>query len=344
MGSKTIYILLLLMIIALYPINGFAMKGGGDPYAFLRLGAGARASGMGGAFAAIADDGTAVYWNPAGLAITKGTEITSMFSSIPEIDAGYYYLSICPKQSESNAWGVSIIQFSIDDIKKTIEDEIVEWREIGRFEDKETAYIISYGSEFIENLVFWGGNLKYITHDIDEYKGSGLGIDLGLLADIHEIFPVFKKKSLKEVKLGFIFRINGKKKWQQLKEEDKATTSGELGLAITPISKKNCKWILSSALVREKDHPTTFSLGTEFQSKLPVGIIILRCGINNAYWDKLKSLDMGKKDGYEILSRLDYAKKYCLGLGAELGMVQIDYAVLFGEFERRHQISSTLRF
>ena len=30
-------------------------------------GIGARAEGMGGAFVAVADDATAVYWNPAGL-------------------------------------------------------------------------------------------------------------------------------------------------------------------------------------------------------------------------------------------------------------------------------------
>ena len=35
---------------------------------FLKIGIGARASGMGGAFVAVADDPSAVFWNPAGLA------------------------------------------------------------------------------------------------------------------------------------------------------------------------------------------------------------------------------------------------------------------------------------
>src|SRR5690348_6057370 len=42
---------------------------------FERPGMGARAESMGGAFVGLADDWTAIYWNPAGLASLKGTGI-----------------------------------------------------------------------------------------------------------------------------------------------------------------------------------------------------------------------------------------------------------------------------
>ena len=45
---------------------------------FLKMGVGARARGMGGSFVALADDGTAHYWNPAGMVATEG--ISSTFS------------------------------------------------------------------------------------------------------------------------------------------------------------------------------------------------------------------------------------------------------------------------
>ncbi len=47
---------------------------------FLKIGVGARPSGMGEAFLAVADDVNAVYWNPAGLAFLKRQEVTAMHS------------------------------------------------------------------------------------------------------------------------------------------------------------------------------------------------------------------------------------------------------------------------
>lgn len=53
-------------------IAAFAMARGATASGILTEGFGARALGMGGAFTAVADDPTAVYWNPAGLAQQTG--------------------------------------------------------------------------------------------------------------------------------------------------------------------------------------------------------------------------------------------------------------------------------
>ncbi|MFQ5906609.1 MAG: hypothetical protein ACE5JA_08550, partial [bacterium] len=61
--------LFLLVILAL----GLSVTGtfsqGGAPLSFAQFGAGARPAGMGGAYTVIADDGSAVFYNPAGLAV-----------------------------------------------------------------------------------------------------------------------------------------------------------------------------------------------------------------------------------------------------------------------------------
>ena len=47
-------------------------------FAFLKLGVGARAMGMGSAYVALADDPTELYWNPAGLGAVEGSQVTVM--------------------------------------------------------------------------------------------------------------------------------------------------------------------------------------------------------------------------------------------------------------------------
>ena len=43
---------------------------------FLKLEIGARAAALGGAFVGLADDATAAYWNPAGVALSENFQIT----------------------------------------------------------------------------------------------------------------------------------------------------------------------------------------------------------------------------------------------------------------------------
>ena len=59
---------------------------------------GTRAKGMGGAFVAVADDATAVYWNPAGVAtgatfdlqVSKGDSHAFIGAALPVLGASYY--------------------------------------------------------------------------------------------------------------------------------------------------------------------------------------------------------------------------------------------------------------
>jgi hypothetical protein len=61
-------------------------------------GVGARAEGMGGAFVAVADDATAVYWNPAGIAtgatfdlqVSKGDSHLFIGAALPVLGVSYY--------------------------------------------------------------------------------------------------------------------------------------------------------------------------------------------------------------------------------------------------------------
>ena len=70
---------------------------------FLKGGAGARASGMGEAFSAVADDATALYWNPAALASLPGRSAVLMQAAAVQSTA-YSYGAYGQKVGDQ--WGV----------------------------------------------------------------------------------------------------------------------------------------------------------------------------------------------------------------------------------------------
>jgi hypothetical protein len=53
---------------------------------FLAMEEGARATAIGGAFTAVADDATAIFWNPAGLAMMDGFKLTGMGTRLFAVD------------------------------------------------------------------------------------------------------------------------------------------------------------------------------------------------------------------------------------------------------------------
>lgn len=61
-------------VLALSGTTAFAAPAG---FAFLEVPAGARAAAMGGAYSAVADGVEAAFWNPAGLAGVRGTQVTA---------------------------------------------------------------------------------------------------------------------------------------------------------------------------------------------------------------------------------------------------------------------------
>ncbi|MBX7151329.1 hypothetical protein K1X84_06785, partial [bacterium] len=62
---------------------GFAQRGdAGTTSIFMETGLGARAQGFGQAFTAIANDGSAVFWNPAGLDYITQSNVVAYHSTL----------------------------------------------------------------------------------------------------------------------------------------------------------------------------------------------------------------------------------------------------------------------
>ena len=169
---------------------------GAEKYAgdFLTLGVGARPLGMGGSFAAIADDSTAAYWNPAGLGRLRHSEAAFMHSSLGDLDSYDFVNYVHPIGGDASL-GLSWLRVGIDDIPITALPRPANPvspgnrpRQVGSFNSTDNAFFLSYGRQVGLNLgsrrlnLYLGGSTKliYITA-LGNTNALGVGGDLGIL-------------------------------------------------------------------------------------------------------------------------------------------------------------------
>ncbi len=158
---------------------------------FLSIGVSARAQAMGNAVVASVNDGTASYWNPAGLSATDSTygiDLSAMhaewFAGVGKFD--YASVSI-PFSSRQRRLAFSFIRFGIDEIPNTLSlyesDGTVNFDNVTRFSAADYAFLISYGQALPlqKGQLLLGGSAKVIYRRIGPFANSwGFGIDLGL--------------------------------------------------------------------------------------------------------------------------------------------------------------------
>ncbi|MEL6256703.1 MAG: hypothetical protein AAFR87_32180, partial [Bacteroidota bacterium] len=156
---------------------------------FLRIGIGARAFGMGNAQIAGANDVTAGYWNPAGLA-SEGAleypEVALMHASYFANIANYNYLgfSIPVDTASRRRFAVTLIRMGIDDIPNTLQlvqpDGTIDYTKVESFSVTNLAGIFSYAwsPRSIPQLSF-GANVKLIYRGVGRFGNAwGFGLDL----------------------------------------------------------------------------------------------------------------------------------------------------------------------
>jgi hypothetical protein len=152
---------------------------GADSHAapYLRMGVGARALGMGGAFTAIADDATAAYWNPAGLVKIEHIEATFMYAANMAVDRNLNYFAYT-QWLGMGGLGISWLNAGMDDIVGTdVEGELTSTKDVG-----DNAIMFSYGMEAGDLML--GGTAKVLHQDIFGDSETGFGIDLGGMFDV----------------------------------------------------------------------------------------------------------------------------------------------------------------
>ncbi len=87
--------------------------------AFLEIPLGARPAGMGNAYAAVANDATAFFWNPAGVALVNRREVSLMYASQFDGMAQYHFIGYTHQLSRDYGFSVAWIRYSVGNIPET---------------------------------------------------------------------------------------------------------------------------------------------------------------------------------------------------------------------------------
>jgi len=167
-------IIVLLALLLLLPHMVLADGDAGQAGEFLRYGVGARALGMGRAFTAVADDASAIYWNPAGLGQLDSWEVTTMYNNL-FLDTWYGYFGGIYPYKNHGIFGLGIVNLHTDDFEGR--DELNKYTQT--FSNNEMGFYIAYGRKISWRL-YGGGCLKILHQNLDDQSNWGGGLDLGL--------------------------------------------------------------------------------------------------------------------------------------------------------------------
>lgn len=175
--KKIITILCGVLIITLALESKELTKVGTTALNFLNIDVGSRAVSMGGAYVAIAEDASAMYWNPAGIARAKGPEV--MFHRSYWIaDIGVNYIGGVFPSPGIGTFGVNATFVTMDKMERTTlshPDGNGEFFDAGSY-----AFGISYARSLTDRFAV-GFNVKYMNENIYHSTAQGIAFDVGTI-------------------------------------------------------------------------------------------------------------------------------------------------------------------
>ncbi len=322
---------------------------------FLKIGPGARVDSLGGAFGAIANDVTTIYWNPAGLSQLEKTSFSDTHT-IWLADVRYNYLAFAIPIEKVGTLGASVTFLNVPDTEITTlakPDGTGLW-----YSAWDTAVSLAYSRELYQkesgaNLSF-GINAKYIHQQIHRESARGVAIDIGTLYHI----------GWRSLRIGMSFSNFGPE--MRFSGPDLKTgteVAGNEQLAEYPPYPDTTNPTVKAELdTVEFPLPSNFRLGVAYDLVDDDSNLLTIALDGNHPNDNSERLNLGVEYWYRKMAALRAGYKFrlgpdrsddeeglTLGLGIHLKfgntMLSLDYAFAdFGYLNDAHRVSVGLKF
>jgi len=163
---------------------------GTNALTFLEIGVGARAMGMGGAYASVSNDASSIYWNPAGIVWIKNMEFEIMHNEW-FLDADYEFIgAVFPIPNLNSSIGLSLTTIGFGDQPVRTVDRP---EGTGEFYDARDYSIGLTWATALTSRFSFGISFKYLSSQIWHETASAFAADMG----------IFYNTELEGLRLGF---------------------------------------------------------------------------------------------------------------------------------------------
>jgi long-subunit fatty acid transport protein len=162
--------LLVPVVVAAFALPAVAQVGGAG-VVFLKIEPDSRAAGMGNAGVALADNASAIFWNPAGLAFQRGTEAGITHSNwLPEFDVGLFYEYLVGKHHIPGwgTFGAHVTFLNLGEHEGRDEQNLP----TGTFRSYDLAVGLSYGFNVSKRFAL-GTSLRFIYSNLAPGQSVG---------------------------------------------------------------------------------------------------------------------------------------------------------------------------
>lgn len=144
---------------------------------FLTIPVGSRATGMGSAFSALANDITSAHWNPSGLSRLTRNEFGISYTEWL-VDTKHNWLGVAFKISDDDAFGISVNQLDYGSDEVTTPEQPNGTGQ--RWDAQDLSVNVSYARNLTDRFSI-GGTIKYIRQQVWNESAAAFALDIGLL-------------------------------------------------------------------------------------------------------------------------------------------------------------------